>query len=60
MKRETRPSNKETLNSRLIDRPLRPLFPKGYMFETVVMAHVLSFDKNADPEVWPLWEQERP
>ena len=51
MKRETRPSNKETLNSRLIDRPLRPLFPKGYMFETVVMAHVLSFDKNADPEV---------
>ncbi|MCY4643907.1 MAG: polyribonucleotide nucleotidyltransferase, partial [Bacteriovoracales bacterium] len=51
MKRETRPSTKETLNARLIDRPLRPLFPKGYMFETVVMAQVLSFGKTADPEV---------
>ena len=51
MKRETRPSTKETLNSRLIDRPLRPLFPQGYMFETVVMAQVLSFGKSADPEV---------
>ena len=51
MKREARPSTKETLNSRLIDRPLRPLFPEGYMFETVVMAHVLSFGESADPEV---------
>ena len=51
MKREARPSSKETLNSRLIDRPLRPLFPEGYMFETVVMAHVLSFGPSADPEV---------
>ncbi len=51
MKREARPSTKETLNSRLIDRPLRPLFPEGYMFETVVMANVLSFGPEADPEV---------
>ena len=51
MKRETRPSTKETLNARLIDRPIRPLFPEGYMFETVVMAQVLSFGKSADPEV---------
>ena len=51
MKRESRPSTKETLNSRLIDRPLRPLFPKGYMFETVIMAQVLSYGEEADPEV---------
>ena len=51
MKREARPSTNETLVSRLIDRPLRPLFPEGFMFETVVMAHVMSFGEDGDPEV---------
>ena len=41
-KREGRPSEKEVLTSRLIDRPLRPLFPEGYYFETQVIASVLS------------------
>ncbi|UCE33686.1 MAG: polyribonucleotide nucleotidyltransferase [Deltaproteobacteria bacterium] len=44
-----RPSEKETLTSRLIDRPLRPLFPDGYNFETQIIASVLSFDKENDP-----------
>jgi polyribonucleotide nucleotidyltransferase len=51
MKREGRPSTQETLNSRLIDRPLRPLFPEGYMFETVIQATVLSYNSAGDPEV---------
>ncbi len=46
-----RPSEKETLTSRLIDRPLRPLFPKGYYFETQVIATVLSTDQENDPDV---------
>lgn len=46
-----RPSEKETLTSRLIDRPLRPLFPKGYFFETQVIASVLSTDKENDADV---------
>ncbi len=50
LKREGRPSTKETLNARLIDRPLRPLFPKGYMFDTVVSCTVMSYGKG-DPEV---------
>jgi polyribonucleotide nucleotidyltransferase len=45
-----RPSEKETLTCRLIDRPLRPLFPEGYHFETQVIASVLSFDKENDPD----------
>ena len=45
-----RPSEKETLTSRLIDRPLRPLFPKNYNFETQIIASVLSFDKESDPD----------
>ncbi len=45
-----RPSEKETLTSRLIDRPLRPLFPEDYYFETQVIASVLSFDKENDPD----------
>ena len=44
-----RPSEKETLTSRLIDRPLRPLFPQNYNFETQIIASVLSFDKQNDP-----------
>ncbi len=50
MKREGRPSNAEILLMRMIDRPLRPLFPEGYMFETIVMAQVMSYGE-ADPEV---------
>jgi polyribonucleotide nucleotidyltransferase len=45
-----RPSEKEMLTSRLIDRPLRPLFPDNYNFETQVIASVLSFDKESDPD----------
>ena len=50
-KREGRPTDQETLNARLIDRPLRPLFPEGYMFDTVVSCTVLSYTENGDPEV---------
>ncbi|MCF8111546.1 MAG: polyribonucleotide nucleotidyltransferase [Desulfobacteraceae bacterium] len=46
-----RPSEKETLTSRLIDRPIRPLFPKGYNYETQVIATVLSMDKENEPDV---------
>ncbi len=50
-KREGKPSERETLISRLIDRPIRPLFPKGYKNETQVIATVLSFDQVNDPAV---------
>ncbi|MEW6076511.1 MAG: polyribonucleotide nucleotidyltransferase [Thermodesulfobacteriota bacterium] len=46
-----RPSEKETLTCRLIDRPIRPLFPKGYNLETQVVATVLSMDRENDPDV---------
>jgi polyribonucleotide nucleotidyltransferase len=49
IKREGRPSEKEILTSRLIDRPIRPLFPEGYMNETQVIAMVLSADPARDP-----------
>ena len=51
LKREGRPSEKETLTSRLIDRPIRPLFPNGYMNEVQVMIQVISSNKNIDPDV---------
>lgn len=51
LKREGRPSEKETLTSRLIDRPLRPLFPKGFMNEVQVVCTVLSTDKKNDPDM---------
>ncbi|MGB0454223.1 MAG: polyribonucleotide nucleotidyltransferase [Bacteriovoracaceae bacterium] len=51
LKREGRPSVKETLNARLIDRPLRPLFPEGYMFDTVVSCTVMSYTGKGDPEI---------
>ena len=51
LKREGRPSEKETLTSRLIDRPIRPLFPKGYMNEVQVIITVLSTDKKNDPDI---------
>ncbi len=50
-KREGRPSEKETLTSRLIDRPIRPLFPEGYYNEVQVTATVLSTDKTQDPDI---------
>ena len=50
-KREGRPSERETLTSRLIDRPLRPLFPEGWATETQVVAMVLSADSENDPDV---------
>jgi len=49
IKREGRPSEKEILTSRLIDRPIRPLFPEGFMCETQVIAMVLSADPKRDP-----------
>src|SRR5262249_20850891 len=51
IKREGRPSEKEILTSRLIDRPIRPLFPEGYMNETQVIAMVLSADPQRDPSI---------
>jgi len=50
-KREARPSEKETLTSRLIDRPIRPLFPNGYMNEVQVVCMVVSTDKLNDPDI---------
>jgi len=49
-----RPSEKETLTARLIDRPIRPLFPKKYNYETQVIATVLSMDQENDPDVMAL------
>ena len=50
-KREGRPSEKETLTSRLIDRPIRPLFPEGYLNEVQVILHVLSVNPDIDPDI---------
>ena len=50
-RREGRPSEKETLTCRLIDRPIRPLFPKGFMNEVQVVCTVISTDKNQDPDI---------
>ena len=50
-KREARPSEKETLTSRLIDRPIRPLFPDGFMNEVQVICTVMSADKENDPDI---------
>ena len=51
MKREGRPSEKETLTSRVIDRPIRPLFPKDFMNEVQVICTVVSTDKVYDPDI---------
>ena len=50
-KREARPSDKETLISRLIDRPIRPLFPENYFNETQVVCTLLNLDKDTSPDV---------
>jgi polyribonucleotide nucleotidyltransferase len=51
IKREGRPSEKEILTSRMIDRPMRPLFPEGYLNETQIIAMVLSADPETDPGI---------
>ncbi|MBJ7537028.1 polyribonucleotide nucleotidyltransferase [Marinomonas transparens] len=51
LKREGRPSEKETLTSRLIDRPIRPLFPKGFMNEVQVVCTVMSTNTNLDADI---------
>ena len=51
LRREGRPSDKETLTSRLIDRPIRPLFPEGFMNAVQVIATVMSADRDMDPDV---------
>ena len=50
-KREGRPTEKETLTSRLIDRPIRPLFPNGFKNEVQVVCTVMSAEKNVDPDI---------
>jgi polyribonucleotide nucleotidyltransferase len=50
-KREGRPSEKEILTSRMTDRPLRPLFPKGYFYETQIISILLSADGQNDPDI---------
>lgn len=54
-KREGRPNEREILTSRIIDRSLRPLFPKGYFFETQIVATLLSVDNENDPDVTALF-----
>ena len=51
LKRESRPTEKEILTSRLIDRPIRPLFPKEFMHEVQVVCTVMSTDKQHDPDI---------
>src|SRR5271169_5866394 len=51
IKREGRPTTKEILTSRLIDRPIRPLFPAGYLNEVQVMVSTLSADRQNDPDI---------
>jgi len=51
IKREGRPTEKAILSSRLIDRPIRPLFPKGYRNDVQVVATIMSVDKDNSPEI---------
>src|SRR5829696_8819663 len=50
-KREGRPSEKEILTARMTDRPLRPLFPKGYLYDTQIIGVLLSADGEHDPDI---------
>src|SRR6058998_2067956 len=50
-KREGRPTEKEVLTSRMIDRPLRPLFPQGYFYDTQIISVLLSADAENDPDI---------
>lgn len=51
IKRENRPTEKEILSARIIDRPIRPLFPEGYIYETQIISDVLSADAENDPDI---------
>ncbi|HEV59298.1 MAG TPA: polyribonucleotide nucleotidyltransferase, partial [Phycisphaerales bacterium] len=51
MKREGRPSTKEILTARMVDRPIRPLFPDGYINEVQILISVVSFDQKNDPDI---------
>lgn len=51
MKRESRPSTREILTARLTDRPIRPLFPEGYIAELQIMSNVMSYDRENNPDV---------
>src|SRR5437764_4190856 len=59
-KREGKPSEREVLNSRMIDRPIRPLFPEGYKNETQVIALVLSADTDINPSMHALVGESTP
>ena len=50
-RRESRPSTQATLSARLIDRPIRPLFPEGYVDEVQVVCSVMSYDENYEPDI---------
>src|SRR6476659_4757210 len=52
MKREGRPTTKEIRTARLIDRPLRPLFPKGFMDEVQIQLNTMAFDGENDPDLF--------
>lgn len=54
LKRESRPSQREILTARLTDRPIRPLFPDGFVDEVQIQVNVLSFDNENDPDVWSI------
>ena len=54
MRREGRPSEKAILTSRLIDRPIRPLFPKGFYNDVQVVATAMSVDNNIPPEIYSM------
>jgi polyribonucleotide nucleotidyltransferase len=54
IKREGRPTDKEILSARLIDRPLRPLFPDGFLHETQIFAYVISADQENDADVFAI------
>src|SRR5207245_6064315 len=51
IKREGRPTTKEILTSRLIDRPIRPLFPSNYLNEVQILAAAMCFDRENDPDI---------
>jgi polyribonucleotide nucleotidyltransferase len=51
IKRESRPNEREILLMRIIDRPLRPMFPEGYDFDTIINAQVFSYEEGKDPEI---------
>ena len=58
-KREGRPSEKEILTSRLIDRPIRPLFPEGFYNEVQIVATVVSLNPEVDADIPPCWALRR-